>query len=305
MSRGEVIVGNAPVSFGIFEPGFGETKQLAWGEVLDQIAAAGYAGTELGPYGYLPTDPALLGAELDRRDLALGSSFVPLAFPLVGQGQLERARQELLTVGRLLAAFGVQELIVADAGDAARIAAAGREPAGWDETQWQQTAGALAALAQTLDHELGMRIVIHHHAGTYFETPAEVQRLLELTTPGQVDLLLDTGHYVYGGGDPVQLLDQHAGRVRYVHYKDVDAGRLREVHRRELDMHTAWRQDVFVPLGRGCVDFAALTERLRAADYAGWIVVEQDVVPDDQGAMSPDPVVCARESREFLRGLGL
>ncbi len=298
-------VGNAPVSFGIFEPGFGETKQLPYAQVLDHIVEAGYGGTELGPYGYLPTDPAALAAELEPRGLALGSSFVQLRFPITEEEELEKAAEEVLTVGRLLCTRGVEEVIVADAGDAGRIADAGRQPTGWSDAQWEQTAAALTALGSVLQQELGMRIVIHHHAGTYFETPAEIERLLSLTTPGQVDLLLDTGHYVYGGGDPLELMDNHADRVKYVHYKDVDAERLAEVHRQKLDMHTAWRQDVFVPLGRGCVDFPALTERLHLTGYSGWIIVEQDVVPDDDGVMTPDPLQCARESREYLRGLGL
>ncbi len=298
-------IGNAPVSFGVFEPGFGETRQLPWPVVLDHIRDAGYGGTELGPHGYLPTEPATLDAELKARGLDLGSSFVQLRFPPHDQGELETAVQEALTVGRLLATRGVEEVIIADAGDERRIAGAGRNPPGWTDEQWERAAAALYALARRLDSELGMRVVIHHHAGTYWETPDEIERLLSVTPPGQVDLLLDTGHYVYGGGDPLQLMDRHGDRVRYVHYKDVDAARLERVRGEEQDMHTAWRQGVFVPLGQGCVDFSALTERLRRADYAGWIIVEQDVVPDDDGNMSPDPLACARASREYLRGLGL
>ena len=301
----KIKVGNAPVSFGIFEPGFGETKQLPYGQVLDHIVEAAYSGTELGPYGYLPTDPGELDAELSSRGLALGSSFVQLSFPLFGPGELDRATEEVITVGRLLATQGVEEVIVADAGDAGRIAGAGLQPTGWSDLQWEQTASALQILARRLHQELGLRIVIHHHAGTYFETPAEIERLLASTTTGQVDLLLDTGHYVYGGGDPLQLMERHADRVKYVHYKDVDMARLVAVHEQQLDMHTAWRQDVFVPLGQGCVDFPALTERLHLAGYHGWIIVEQDVVPDDEGGMTPDPLECARASREYLRGLGL
>ena len=300
-----ITIGNAPVSFGIFEPGFGETKQLPYGQVLDHIKQAGYDCTELGPYGYLPTDAARLAEELTRRGLTLGSSFVQLGFPLSGPGELDRAVEEVLTVGRLLATQSVDEVILADAGDAGRIAGAGRQPPGWSDQQWEQTAAALDTLARRLHQELQMRVVVHHHAGTYFETPAEIQRLLELSTEGMVDLLLDTGHYVYGGGDPLELMDRQAGRVKYVHYKDVDARRLARVREQELDMHTAWRQDVFVPLGQGCVDFPALTERLHMAGYGGLIIVEQDVVPDDSGKMTPDPLQCARASREYLRGLGL
>lgn len=296
-------VGNAPVSFGIFEPGFGETRQLPWPRVLDAIAEAGYEGTELGPYGYLPTDPVVLAAELDRRGLALGSSFVPVA--LGDRDAREAAVAEVLKVGGLLAAMGVPEVILADAGDTTRKAQAGRHPQGWTDAQWESAIGTIEAVEEALRQRWGMRVVVHHHVGTYLETPEEVEQLLDRTVPGRVDLLLDTGHYVFGGGDPVDLVRRRGDRVRYVHYKDLDAGRLAEVHREGLDMQAAWRRGVFVPIGQGCVDFPALTGLLRDRGYEGWVIVEQDTVADDTGRLDPDPFLCARQSREALRRMGL
>ena len=107
---------------------------------------------------------------------------------------------------------------------------------------------------------------------------AEIDRLLDRTEPGRVDLLLDTGHYVYGGGDPVDLMARRGERIRYVHYKDLDAGKLAAIRRDRIDMRTAWRRGVFVPLGEGCIDFPELTRMLRMRDYDGWIIVEQDTV---------------------------
>lgn len=302
-NAGTIRIGNAPVSFGVYEPGFGETKQLPYPQVLDAIAAAGYEGTELGPYGYLPTEPARLAEELDRRGLTLGSSFVPVS--LADPAALAAATDEVLTVGRLLATAGVTEVIVADTGDPRRAAEAGRAPAGWTEAQWAQAARALEALAGALRRELGLGVVVHHHAGTYLETPAEIERLLELTDPAAVNLLLDTGHYVYGGGDPLRLLQERPERVTYLHYKDVDAQILAAARRDRLDMQTTWRRGVFVPLGQGCVDFPAITALLRQRAYSGWIIVEQDIVADEQGNLDPDPAVCAAQSRAYLRGLGL
>jgi inosose dehydratase len=296
-------VGNAPVSFGVFEPEFGETKQLPWPRVLDMIVEAGYAGTELGPYGYLPTEPQRLSEELRQRDLVLGSSFVPV--DLASAAALDAAEQTVLKVGRLLHTQGVEEVIVADLGDEARRAAAGCVTSGWSEAQWGQVARSLLRLAAALERELRMRIVIHHHAGTYLETPQEIERLLLITEPGRVDLLLDTGHYVYGGGDPIALVREHGARVRYLHYKDIDDAKLATIRREHTHMQAAWRQGVFVPLGEGCVDFTTLTDLLRQQGYAGWIIVEQDTIADDQGNLSPDPLQCARRSREYLRKLGL
>lgn len=295
-------VGNAPVSFGIFGPEFCETRQLPFGEVLDMIEEAGYEGTELGPYGYLPADPARLAEEIGRRKLALGSSFVPVR--LSDPEILAQAREDALKVGRLLHTQNVEEVIVADAGDDERAKTAGRSPKGWSDAQWDAAVKTLEAVGKALFDELGMRIVVHHHAGTYFETAGEIERLLKMTNPDRINLLLDTGHCVYGGGDPLELMRRHASRIRYVHYKDIDKSKLDAVRAEKLDMKTAWLRGVFVPLGKGSVDFVALTRLLRDSRYSGWIIVEQDVVADDAGHMEPDPFRCARESRQYLRSLG-
>ena len=80
-------VGNAPVSWAVYEA---DRPNPPFASVLDEIASAGYEGTELGPYGYLPTDPRELAKELAMRGLSLGSSFVPL--PLEDQIHRERSR---------------------------------------------------------------------------------------------------------------------------------------------------------------------------------------------------------------------
>lgn len=293
-------VGNAPVSWGVYDP---VPTNPPFGEVLDAIARAGYEGTELGPYGYLPTEPAALAAELERRQLALGSSFV--ALPLEDAAQRPRSIEQALEVARLLASRGVKELILADDEDPARARHAGRIPAdgsrGWSDAQWREATTTLEAIARALRDELGMRAVVHHHAGTFLETPAEIARLLDETDPSLVGLLLDTGHCLYGGGDPVAVYTRHKERVWYVHLKDARQDMLDLVRDSDIAMQEAWRRGVFCPLGEGACDFAGLLRELRASGYAGWLIVEQDVVPDENGRLEPDPVVAATQSRAFLR----
>lgn len=299
-------IGNAPVSWGIYEAAMSTGNDYPFERLLGEIAEAGYEGTELGPYGYFPTDPALLDAALRRVGLKLGSSFVPVR--LADPSALDGAIEEVLRVGRLLATQKVAEVIVADAMDDDRARIAGRAPAqaSWSDDQWKQGLSALHQIAGRLHDELGMRVVIHHHAGTFLETPAEIDRLLAGTEAGRVDLLLDTGHYLYGGGDPVDCLRRHGKRIRYVHYKDVNAERLRAVHEEKLDLKSAWARGVFCPLGQGAIDFATLTEELRSHAYDGWVIVEQDVIPGPDGKLDPPPFDSARASRRFLRDqLGL
>jgi inosose dehydratase len=293
-------VGNAPVSWGVYEA---DRPNPPFARILDEIAAAGYEGTELGPYGYLPAEPAALDRELKARRLALGSSFV--ALPLEDAARRAASVAHALRVARLLASQGVGELILADDEDGRRAAIAGRVGGdgrdGWSEAQWREAAATVQAVAKALRDELGMRVVVHHHAGTFVETPAEIDRLLDATDPDLVGLLLDTGHCVYGGGEPLDVLKRHRGRVRYVHAKDARSDELKRVRTTEVTMSEAWKRGVFCPLGDGVVDFPRVVETLRAGGYDGWIIVEQDVVPDAQGRLSPDPSESARKSRRYLR----
>ncbi|MFH1130559.1 MAG: TIM barrel protein [Pseudomonadota bacterium] len=303
MTNSNFRVGNAPVSFGIFEPAFGETKQLPYPKVLEMIAAAGYEGTELGPYGYLPTDPRLLEAALKKEKLSLASSFVPLR--LADPAARDQAAKEVLTVARLLATQEVQEVILADAGDEKRIALAGNDPPGWDDKQWEEVARTFEHLANLLEKEFAMRIVVHHHVGTYLETPSEIEHLLKITDPQNVGLLLDTGHFVYGGGDCLSFLERYSERINYLHFKDIDKNKLAFVRKEKMDMHRAWRQNVFVPLSKGCVDFLGIVKQLKKTTYSGWIIVEQDTIADEQGRLNPDPFESAKTSRQYLTKLGL
>lgn len=294
-------VGNAPVSWGVYQP---DPRNPPFGAVLDAIAEAGYAGTELGPYGYLPVEPENLSRELGRRDLALGSSYVGVR--LADAAGRAKAVEDAMVVARLLASQGVEHLMIADDGDAekSRERIAGRVPAGgsagFSDAAWKEAAETLHAIARAARDELGMRVVVHHHAGTFVETPDEIDRLLFETDPELVGLLLDTGHALYGGADPIDVVRRHAGRVWYVHLKDVAGAELERVRTTDLHMREAWKRGVFCPLGEGVVDFGGLVETLRGLGYRGWAIVEQDVVPDEAGRLSPEPFESAKKSRRYL-----
>jgi inosose dehydratase len=289
-------LGNAPVSWAVYEAGGSHPPYAA---VLDAIAGAGYAGTELGPLGYFPTDPTLLGQELSSRHLKLGSSY--LALPLEDAGARPQSLARAVQVARLLSTQGVEELVVGGEEHPERVGFAGRiDSAGaprWSDRDWAEARATLEAVARTLHDAFRMRVVVHHHAGTFIETPDEVDRLLAETSPGEVDLLLDTGHCVYGGGDPIDVMRRHGPRVRYVHLKDMRPEELAGVRRAAVP----YRRGVFCSPGEGTVKFGELLELLRRQRYHGWVIVEHDVVPDDLGRLVPDPFETARQTREYLR----
>jgi inosose dehydratase len=302
---GKIIIANAPVSWGIFEAAFGEMKQKPYHEVLDEISRAGYEGTELGPYGYLPAEPEILARELEKRNMKLGSSFVPIS--LEEEEKIQDSVNEAIKVGRLLVSQCVKEIIIADDGNEMREKHAGfiapDRSQSWTDREWKIVEKSLKILAETLKSELGMKIVIHHHAGTFIETPWEIEKLLSITN--EVNLLLDTGHYVYGGGDPVDCLEKFGKRIKYIHFKDILMDKLENIRKERMDMRTAWKTGVFCELGKGCVDFKRIVEILKKTDYSGWIVVEQDVIPQENGSIYPDPYESAKRSREYLQKLGL
>lgn len=292
-------IGTAPVSWGIMEV---ETK---WGRpqtfdsVLDEMVSAGYSGTELGPWGFLPTDPKHLMAELSYRKMSLLGAFVPIA--LAQPERYQAGIESVLTTARLLADCGARVVVLADAMYEGRMTIAGRvvdERDGLSDQQWAAAAKLLGEVASKVN-ALGVRAVFHHHAGTYIETPREVNRLLSMTDPSLLGLCLDTGHYVYGGGDPVEVAQQHAGRIWHLHLKDIRTDVLDRVRMEGIGFLDAIGQGVFCELGTGSVDVLGVIQVLQAHGYDGWAVVEQDVDPTKPGVV---PMKSAARSRQYLRG---
>jgi len=272
--------------------------------VLDEIAEAGYSGTELGPYGFLPTNPGELRAALAQRKLTLCSAFIEM--DLGNAATLEAGIATVLTSAKLISQAGATLLVLSDEITPARNAAAGRPEVGntlsWSEAEWKNAKVAVGKVIEEC-RTLGLRVAFHHHAGTHVETPQEVDRLFSLFPPAALGLCLDTGHYVYGGGDVVAYLERHVSRVWCVHLKDIYADKLAEARQKKLNFHDAVRLGVFAPLGKGSIDFSRVLSLLKKGNFEGWLVVEADVLPGGVGADAP--LANAVAARELLREHGL
>jgi inosose dehydratase len=295
-----VRVANAPLSYGAFEMTVGTRFAVPDPErVLEAIAGAGYAGTDLGPPGYLG-EGDVLRERLEASALEIVGGFVPIAF-----SEPERWDEGLAGLRHtldLFAAAGADDArpVLCDAGGPERLANPGR---GGDDPSMRLGDGRWAALvdgvARAADaaRERGHEPVFHHHTSTYVEGLPEIERFLE---DSDIPLLLDSGHLAVAGGDPVAALRDWGPRVGAVHLKDVRLDVLRVVKEERADTLTAWRRGLFCALGDGDVDLAGFCAALGEAGYEGWVVIEQDRVLEEPGAFA-DAAAEQDRNRGWLR----
>jgi inosose dehydratase len=291
---------SAPVSWGV-----GDFYDPAWDQpyerILDEMVAGGYTGTELGPYGYFPTDAGVLRPALKARSLKMLSSFVPvnLADPDAAADVIEQIRK----VGELLAALEAPCIVLADAQSKVRENMAGRVPrdgsASLSAAQLRNVA-AVAAQAERVAGGFGLDLVFHPHVATYVETPVEVERFFDTVSATKIGLCLDTGHCYYGGGDPTAEAEKYKALLRYIHIKDIDQAVLDDSNRRKLNFDQAVEAGVFSQVGEGCVDFHSFFRTVARNGYDGWCVVEQDI---KFGATTVQPAASMAASVRYLRGV--
>jgi len=290
----------APDSWGVLDyPG--PSWEQSYEKMLDEMVTAGYTGTELGPYGFFPTDPAVLKPQLDRRKLKLLGSFVPVV--LSDPASAGIAVEHIRKVGNLLATLKAPFLVLADAQSDERNAISGRVPADGSAAltpaQWKNVARVVEEAAK-VSSEFGLDLVFHPHVATYVETPEECERFFDVTSHTGVGLCLDTGHCEYGGGDTVAEAAKFVSVLRFLHIKDVDNKILAEARRKKLNFDQAIEEKVFTIIGKGSIDFPGLFRLLEKNNYSGWAVIEQDV---KFGATAIPPAESVAQSLRYLQGV--
>lgn len=289
---------SAPDSWGVLDyPG--PSWEQSYETMLDEMVLAGYAGSELGPYGFFPTDPKILQPQLEKRKLKLLASFVPVKMtdPGASKAVIERIRK----VGNLLAELKAPFLVIADDQSNERNAFSGRA---YDKDcptltaeQWKHM-GKIVADAEKVANEFGLDLVFHPHVATYVETPEECELFFDATSHTNVGLCLDTGHCVYGYGDSVTEAEKYKDKLRFVHIKDCDVKVLEQARQSKWTFEEAIAHKVFTVIGQGNIDFPAFFRTLVKNGYSGWSVVEQDVT---FGATPIPPAQSIAASLKFLR----
>jgi inosose dehydratase len=303
-----IAVANAPVSYGAFEITVGHDPNVPDGlSVLDQVAAAGYAGIDLGPVGYLGRGTRL-GELLAERNLGLAGAYLEL--PYADHDALAQAMGDL---DALLATFdAVRPYLpgppprptLADAGSRERRSRPGRsatQPAlGLDRDGWRAFAEGLARVVGRC-RDRGYEPTFHPETGTYVEAPWEVEEVLDRSDIG---LCLETGHMMLGGGDPVAMLRDWGERVNHVHLKDAVRSVMAGIVADGSPVTEIWSREAFCALGRGDLDVAGILDGLRGISFGGWLVVEQDILPRSRERFARAAAE-QRHNREFLAERGL
>jgi inosose dehydratase len=296
-------IANAPCSWGALEFDLAGAAP-GYVQVLNEIAETGYAGTELGDWGFMPTDPQKLATEIHSRNLKLLGAFVPVAMK---KSEAHQAGIDVaVKTARLMAAVegDLPFIVLADENGSIqeRTQNAGRvrPEMGLSTAEWQIFAEGAMKVAEAVKKETGLRTAFHHHCAGYVETPAEIETLMGLTDSSMLGLVFDCGHYAFGGGDPLEGLKKYGKRVWHFHFKDHQPEVHTRVEKEKLDYFQAVSGGVFCELGKGNVNFPALMEELKRIGYDGWGVVEQDVLPG-----MGQPKESARRNREYIRSLGV
>lgn len=292
-----ITVGTAPDSWGVWFPS--DSRQVGYTQFLDDVAAAGYQWIELGPYGFLPTDPAQLTDELEARGLKLSAGTV--GENLHQPGTWESVWADASAVAALTAAAGGSHIVVLPAMYRDLQTGAPLEPDTLTTEQWDALTGGIDRLGRALREEYGLALQFHPHADAHVATEQHTTRLLEATDPRFVNLCLDTGHIAYVGSDNLAIISAHPDRIGYLHLKQVDPVVMEQVRAQSMSFADAVVAGATIEPPRGVPDLPSVLEAVAGLGNDVFAIVEQDMYP-----CAPDtPLPIARRTSAYLGSCGV
>lgn len=294
---GNLCLGSAPDSWGVWFPE--DEHQVPYTRFLDELAEAGYQWLELGPFGYLPTDPQRLADEVGARGLQVsgGTTFGALHRPHEWDEMVANTRR----VAELTAAVGAHHLVFIPPMYRDEKTGEFTESPSLAAEQWASFGARANELGRILLEEYDVRLVLHPHADSHIQSQAEIERYLNESDSRYANLCLDTGHVAYGRGDAVDLIRRYGERIGYVHIKQMDPAVIDQVYAENLGFGEAVRRGVCVEPPAGVPDPADVVGALSELDAEVFVIVEQDLYP-----CAPDvPLPIAVRTREYLNGQGL
>ena len=264
-------------------------------QCISEMALAGYTGTEIG--NKYPRDPETLKNYLELRNLQVASAWFSA---LLTTKPFEETKQAFIEHRDFLHAMGAKVIVVSEQGHSVQgqmDTPVFKEKPVFTDAEWVKLTQGLEALGD-LAHEKGMEIVYHHHMGTGVQTTAEIERLMENTSPEKVSLLFDTGHLVFSGEDPIEIYRKYQSRIKHVHFKDIRETVAKEVKENQDSFLTGVKKGVFTVPGDGIIDFAPIMKAITESGYKGWIVVEAE-----QDPAKANPFEYALKGRKYIEQL--
>jgi len=291
-------LGTAPDSWGVWMPS-GDPLQTPWQRYLDEVQQAGYRYSELGPFGYLPTDPGLIREEYAKRGLTLtgGTVFVALH---KGAEALAKAKADCDTEMAVIGPSGAKHLVILPEGYS-DLDGNITGPTTLTDDEWDSLNTGMSELGKYVTDKHGAVLVFHTHADSHVGTQEEIERFLDGTDPETVQLCLDTGHVAYCGADNLKLIADYPDRIQYVHLKQVDPAIQARVREEKLGFAPAVRLGAMVEPPLGEPDMVTLLAALGALDRDLYCIVEQDMYPCD----FDKPLPIAVRTQQYFKTCGL
>ena len=265
---------------------------ISFEQCIDEMAAAGFTGSEIG--NKYPMDPDVLKPALEQRGLQISSAWFSTFFSEEGRGgeTVDKYAEHM----NFLKVMGARVVNVCECGHCVQMGTGHVfDRPEYSDEQWQQVAQGLNLIGE-IALENDMINAYHYHMGTMVQNLEETDRLMELTDPDLVHLLLDTGHAHYAGDDPLSIVKKYGPRIRNVHLKDIRQEILYKVHSRKMSFMDSIKAGVFTVPGDGCINFLPIFKALAEKGYKGWFVVEAEQDPD-----KANPQEYAKIARNFIR----
>jgi inosose dehydratase len=295
-----LLLGSCPDSWGVWFAN--DPLQTPWNRFLDELAEIGYKYLELGPYGYLPTDPDQLRDEVGRRGLTVAGGTVAGFSGLHKKDEFDSVLAETRRVAELTAAMGAKHVIfVPVPGYRDDKTGAYLEPAELDAEGWRTLIDSTNEIGKQLSEDFGVRLQFHPHADSHVETEEQVGRFLDDTDPDFVSLCLDTGHLAYTRADNVAIIKKYPSRIGYVHIKQMDPAIVAKAEAEDLAFGQAVAMGASCEPPQGLPDIPSVLEALNELDAELFVVVEQDMYPCDFD--KPKPI--AERTYGYLNDAGI
>ncbi len=254
---------------------------------------------ETGPFGYFPKDPIELKDVMDEHGFRVVAG--------TGWGILHKAEAWADTeklfraIGQTHAAVGAEYVV--------HLPPMFRDEKTGDyiddrtlKTEaWNLYIKNADRLGRIMKEDYGLKMVLHPHGDSHIETPEDIDRIFQATDPDYVGFCLDTGHIVYGNGDPMELCRKYPDRISYVHIKAMDPILVKQAHEEDWPFVKAVHAGCSVAPPAGEPDMNLLIEALADLDKELYVICEQDMY----GCAKDYPLPNAIATREYLASLGL